>query len=161
MRTTVERRRAAPRRKAERPVTSRTDAPVRSRAERRGKTKGGCGSGPGAIITTGIGPWARATPRPGWTNGPLVAPGEKNSPGVTVPPSRPEVVSKKRDENGVASYGVHEGYAQRGNAERRERRRPCCWITVLPDATMLRPGLGYAPRRRPFRRSEQFMESCS
>lgn len=36
--------------------------------------------------SAGIGPWARASVRPGWTNGPLGAPGEKNSPGETMPP---------------------------------------------------------------------------
>lgn len=47
--------------------------------------------------STGIGSRARASVRPGWTNGPLVAaPGEKNSPGETMPPSLGVVKERHR-----------------------------------------------------------------
>lgn len=73
--------------------------------ERRGKTRGGCGSGP-AIISGDwpVGPTAAAT----WLdeNGPLGAPGEKNSPGETMPP-RLGVV--RRVVHGVAGAAWYRG----------------------------------------------------
>lgn len=55
--------------------------------------------------SAGIGPWARPPVRPGWTNGPLGAPGEKNSPGETMPP-RLGVVKLRERSRGCERYPV-------------------------------------------------------